>query len=173
MQRRAPGQGGEREVEPLADTTAASKEASVKEKVAAKRRNEKTWFASVARTYNRANEVVSVPFLFGFCITLGAFFFFVDPEPTLVPDDASSPWIFRQGKGKDVVGEVNCTTYFHQGTGTLVEFGHGSGGGVSIRAQDGQPIRLSPHTADAHCPSSTAGSLSLTLSLLHLFAQSL
>ena len=38
--------------------------------------------------------------------------------------------------GSDVVGRVNCTTYVHMSLGTVVELGHGSGGGISFRAAE-------------------------------------
>jgi hypothetical protein len=37
------------------------------------------------------------------------------------------------GEGKDVAGKVNCTTYVHMSLGTVVELGHGSGGGITFR----------------------------------------
>jgi hypothetical protein len=100
---------------------------------------------NLARYYHSANEVVSVPFLAVFCVCIAALFY-SRRAPSgrariLAESNGTETWMWGYGEGRDVVGRVNCTTYVHMSLGTVVELGHGSGGGISFRAKEDGEVR--------------------------------
>jgi hypothetical protein len=100
---------------------------------------------NMLRCYNAANEVVCVPFLAVVCLAIAAFYH-VNRPPSgrarfLAESYGTGQWMWGYGEGSDVVGRVNCTTYVHMSLGTVVELGHGSGGGISFRATEDSEVR--------------------------------
>ena len=97
------------------------------------------------RWYRQADEVVSVPVVASVCMAIAAFFYVHRPATgrahILAQWNGPEGWMWGYGEGSDVVGRVNCTTYVHMSLGTVVELGHGSGGGISFRAREHSEVR--------------------------------
>ncbi|EKX35249.1 hypothetical protein GUITHDRAFT_155553 [Guillardia theta CCMP2712] len=97
--------------------------------------------------YRRVNEIVHVPFLVVFSIALAVAFTHVSNkgedfgESDGSDQTTSSNWVWGYGEGKDMVVRVNCTSYRHVMYDTVVEFGHGSGGGIAFRTRDSEQPR--------------------------------
>lgn len=123
-------------------TRAKSAAAAAAKKHAEARRGLSGFLRNLGKLYRRADDVVNMPFLIVFTTVLFAIVFFGSkPRPKkisygLAPDvgeGESKEWRWVQSQGKDVVGKVNCTTYLHAASETLVELGHGSGGGLAFK----------------------------------------
>mmetsp|Transcript_28600 Transcript_28600/g.66706 ORF Transcript_28600/g.66706 Transcript_28600/m.66706 type:complete len:279 (-) Transcript_28600:62-898(-) len=96
------------------------------------------------RCYDALDQVVSAPVVLSFIALLATVYYIKRPrDPRQMPGNGpqEGPWRWAYGTGKDVVGKVNCTTYWHAEYGTVVEFGHGSGGGITFRSGTGKSVR--------------------------------
>lgn len=115
----------------------------IRARIAAARRP--SLLKEMVRKYNRANEIVSLPFLFIVCVCIAVFFYSNRPNARraaiMAQSNGTEGWMWGYGEGGDVVGRVNCTTYVHMSLGTVVELGHGSGGGISFRAGPESEVR--------------------------------
>jgi hypothetical protein len=127
-----------------AATAAAKKQAEA-------RRGFNGFLNNMTKLYKRADDVVNMPFLIVFSVVIFGFVFSGSkqrpkrrPSPGLPVDlgeGESKEWRWVQSQGKDVVGQVNCTTYMHASSGALVELGHGSGGGLSFKTGDKSKVK--------------------------------
>ena len=129
--------------------------AATKKQAEARRGWAGTW-RNIVKLYKRADDVVNMPFLIVFSAILVVMVVMgskpkhnkkISPDmPVDQGEGESNDWRWVQSQGKDVVGKVNCTTYMHVASETLLELGHGSGGGLAFKIGEKGKVKYVPYS---------------------------
>jgi hypothetical protein len=157
-----PGHGKDEGVAKSQDEAMRAKSAvaAAAKKHAESRRELSGFWRNLWKLYRRADDVVNMPFLIVFSSVLFGFVLLGSkPKPSKkityglavdIGEGESKEWKWVQSQGKDVVGPVNCTTYIHAASETVVELGHGSGGGLAFKVGEKGKVKYVPIHREKH-----------------------